>query len=96
MEIFYQDIDLSHSAVWRFFDRIARYRPIICRGKYAAHPDVGFNVCRLPPETFEILGIEPGDRVMIRSEHGHTTVKALRINREMRERRHRQIEHKPG
>lgn len=61
----------------RLFDRALHFRPIICRVRYAVHPDIGFQTCRLPEETFDVLGIEHGDRVYLQSAHDRTNLKAL-------------------
>lgn len=79
----------------RFFDRFVRFRPIMCRVRYAVHPDIGFAVCRLSEETFDVLGIEPGDRVVLQSEHDTTSVKALPAEGKIEARKSMQKEQNP-
>ncbi len=79
----------------RLFDRIFRFRPIVCRVRYAVHPDIGFKTCRLPEETFDVLGIEPGDRAFLQSARDRTTVKALPVRAGTAARKETQLAENP-
>lgn len=80
----------------RAFERVLQYRPILCRVRYATHPDIGFETCRIPEESFDVLGIEPGDRVFLQSPHGRSSLKALPERETTRQRKAAQREQNPG
>ncbi|MFB6196500.1 MAG: hypothetical protein ABEI80_10040 [Haloplanus sp.] len=62
----------------RAFDRVLGVRPATCRIRKATGADTGHKVCRLPPAIKQVVGIEWGDRVILRSADGRVTgVKAL-------------------
>lgn len=74
----------------RFFDGLLRYRPAIGRVRYAVIPDIGYEVCRIDPELFDVLGIEPGDKIVIQSEHDRDRLKAFPIEGNIRARKRSQ------
>lgn len=79
----------------QYLDEIIGKRPVICRVRKSVHPDIGFNICRMSKDTFDILGIVPGDRVIIESTNETTTLKALPLRSGVANRKKRQTAQNP-
>lgn len=70
-------------SVQQTFNRLLKIRPAVCRVRKAVQPDVGHRVCRISEATRQVIGIEPGDRVVLQSAEGRVkNIKALPITDE--------------
>ena len=80
----------------RILNRTLGIRPQVCRVRMGVFPDLEDKICRLPPPTMELLGVEEGDNVTIESTRGPDRivrgVKALAITDERRAKKEKQIE----
>jgi hypothetical protein len=62
-------------------------RTEVCRVKMSVNPDLENRVCRLPHETLQLLGIQPGDQVILSTPMARpVAVKALPISEDTEER----------
>lgn len=65
----------------RWLNSMLGVRKEVCRTKMSVNPDLENRVCRLPRETFQLLGINPGDRAILSTPMAQpVTVKALPIS----------------
>lgn len=76
-------------------NRIFGMHPLILRTRKAIFPDLGWPVCRIPERSFDLLGIDPGDRVVVQNMEKKVTLKALPITQKLRDIRKHQSQENP-
>lgn len=82
--------------VQRTFNRLLKIRPAVCRVRKSVQPDVGHRVCRISEATRQVIGIEPGDRVVLQSAEGRVkNIKALPITDEQQRQLSDSVENAP-
>jgi len=65
----------------RWLNSMLGMRTEVCRTKMSVNPDLENRVCRLPSETLQLLGLKPGDRVILSTPMTRpVAVKALPIS----------------
>lgn len=65
----------------KLLNSVLKARTEVCSVKISENPDLENRVCRLPNETLQLLGIEPGDQVILSSPMARPiTVKALPVS----------------
>jgi hypothetical protein len=77
-------------------NRILQTRPAVCRVRRAVLPDPEFRVCRLPKSVMSLIGIEEGDRVVLESAWGRSTVRALEVTDGLQNKKRRMEHHNPN
>ncbi|MFB6085635.1 MAG: hypothetical protein ABEJ84_02315 [Halodesulfurarchaeum sp.] len=71
----------------RAMNKMLGVRPQVCRTRMGVFPDLEDKVCRLPPNTMQIIGVEEGENVTLESTRGSRIVrgvKAFEIDEEHR------------
>lgn len=87
-EVEVSPIDNPEDSWWRRrLNESLGVRPQVCRVRMGVFPDLEDKVCRLPPNTLEMIGVNEGDNVIIESPRGEKIVrgiKAFEIDEERR------------